>query len=60
MFLLKISDQYVVIRVRLCSPGVDRNKVLLFVTDAAPYMVASAKVMMVLYPKMIHVTCVAH
>lgn len=40
--------------------GTDRNKVLLFVTDAAPYMVAAARALNVLYPKMIHLTCTAH
>lgn len=33
---------------------------LLFVSDAAPYMVAAAKALNVLYPKMILVTCAAH
>lgn len=41
--------------------GVQRNKVVLFVTDAAPYMKASARVLREsLYPDLIHVTCVAH
>lgn len=33
---------------------------LLFVTDAAPYMVAAGKALRVLYSKMIHTTCAAH
>lgn len=33
---------------------------LLFVSDAAPYMIAAMKALTVLYPKMIHVTCAAH
>ena len=33
---------------------------LLFLTDAAPYMVKAAKGLQVLYPKMIHTTCLAH
>ena len=33
---------------------------LLFVSDAAPYMIKAAKALQLLYPKMIHVTCIAH
>lgn len=33
---------------------------LLLISDAAPYMVAAAKALKVLYPKMIHATCAAH
>lgn len=40
--------------------GANRSKVLLFVSDAAPYMIAAMKSLTVLYPKMIHVTCAAH
>ena len=36
---------------------VERENVLLFLTDAAPYMVKVAKGLQVLYPKMIHITC---
>jgi plasmid maintenance system antidote protein VapI len=34
--------------------------VLLFISDAAPYMIKAAKALQLLYPKMIHVTCLAH
>jgi len=34
--------------------------VLLFVSDAAPYVIKAAKALQLLYPKMIHVTCLAH
>ncbi|XP_060858892.1 uncharacterized protein LOC132936219 [Metopolophium dirhodum] len=37
-----------------------RENVLLFVTDAAPYMVKAVKVLQSLFTKMIHITCVAH
>ena len=40
--------------------GVKRENVLLFITDAAPYMMKAAKGLKMLYPKMIHVTCLAH
>jgi hypothetical protein len=32
----------------------------LFVSDAAPYVTKAAKALQLLYPKMIHVTCLAH
>jgi len=38
----------------------ERENVLLFVSDAAPYMIKAAKALQVLYPKMIHVTFLAH
>jgi hypothetical protein len=42
-------------------PGkVERENVLLLVSDAAPYMMKAAKAVQLLYPKMIHVTCIAH
>ncbi|KAE9536129.1 hypothetical protein AGLY_007352 [Aphis glycines] len=40
--------------------GVKHENVLLFLTDAAPYMVKSAVAINVFYPKMIHLTCLAH
>ena len=39
---------------------VERENVLLFVSDGAPYMIKAAKAIQMLYPKMIHVTCLAH
>jgi hypothetical protein len=36
------------------------DNVLLFVTDAAKYMKLAAKGLKVLFPKMIHLTCLAH
>jgi hypothetical protein len=42
-------------------PGkVERENVLLFLSDAAPYMIKAAKALQLPYPKMIHVTCLAH
>ena len=40
--------------------GVDKKNILLVITDAAPYMVCAMKALKVLYPKMVHVTCLAH
>lgn len=38
----------------------NKNQIMIFLTDDAPYMVKSAKTLKVFYTKMIHVTCVAH
>lgn len=46
--------------VKLIDPEFNRDHVLLFVTDAAPYMVKAAKGLQMLYTKMVHVTCLAH
>ena len=35
------------------------NNVLLFISDAAPYMVKAGQALSVVYPKMTHFTCVA-
>jgi len=43
----------------LWSDKVERGNVLLFVSDAAPYMIKAAKALQLLNPKMIHVTCLA-
>lgn len=40
--------------------GIQYNKVLLFVTDAAPYMVRAGNMLTATYPKLKHVTCLAH
>lgn len=40
--------------------GICHRKVLLFLTDAARYMKKAADALKVLFPKMLHVTCVDH
>ena len=40
--------------------GVDDSKVLLLISDAASYMIASAPLLTTFYPSLIHVTCMAH
>lgn len=40
--------------------GIHHDDVLLFVSDAAPYMIKAGKSIGVLYSKMIHITCLAH
>jgi hypothetical protein len=43
----------------LWPKGVKHENVLLFLTDAVPYMLKSAVAINVFYPKMIHLTCLA-
>lgn len=40
--------------------GVQYDNVLLFLSDAAPYVVKAGAGLKVLYPKLIHLTCLAH
>jgi len=40
--------------------GIQYDDVLLFVTDAAPYMSKAARSLQSFYTKMIHLTCLAH
>ncbi|KAL4125875.1 hypothetical protein QTP88_010112 [Uroleucon formosanum] len=40
--------------------GVEHNDVLLLVSDSAPYMVKAGSAIQIFYPKMLHVTCLAH
>lgn len=44
----------------LWPDGIRNSNVLLFITDAAPYMMKAAASLSALYPKMVHVTCLAH
>lgn len=40
--------------------GTEHDRVLLLLSDAAPYMVKAGKALQVFYPNMVHVTCLAH
>ena len=44
----------------LWPDGIKHDDVLLFLSDAAPYMVKCGKSLNALYSKMVHVTCAAH
>jgi len=55
--IFKLFDQSMNL---LWPQGVKYNEVLLFVTDAAPYMIKAGKAIQNLYTKIIHVTCLAH
>lgn len=39
---------------------IDKNEVLVFTSDAALYMVKVGKLIMAIYPKVVHVTCLIH
>ncbi|KAL4154365.1 hypothetical protein QTP88_000243 [Uroleucon formosanum] len=42
------------------AEGIKRENILLFVSDAAPYMIKAGKTIKVLYSKCQHLTCLAH
>jgi len=44
----------------LWPEGVRHNDVLLYLSDAATYMVKSGNATKIFYPKVIHVTCIVH
>ncbi len=44
----------------LWPDGIKHEKVLLLVTDAAPYMKKAARALQVIFPSMIFITCLAH
>ena len=46
--------------IKLIGSSFDSDNILLFLSDAAPYMVKAGKVLRTLHPKKIHVTCLAH
>ncbi|XP_017470729.1 PREDICTED: uncharacterized protein LOC108362303 [Rhagoletis zephyria] len=45
---------------KLLGDDFEKNKIRLFLSDAAPYMVKAAKSLNIFYPKLLHVTCLAH
>jgi hypothetical protein len=45
---------------RFFLPNVLKNKILLMLLNAAPYMVKAASNIKFLYEKLIHCTCLAH
>lgn len=44
----------------LWPDGIQHNNVLLFLSDAAPYIIKAGTILKVFYSKMVHVTCLAH
>lgn len=55
-----ISQLFVNSLAVLWPGGVKHDNVLLLVTDAAPYMKKAAAALKILFPKMMHLTCLAH
>jgi hypothetical protein len=45
---------------KLWKDEVKRDRILLFVTDAATYMLKAARGLKMLYLRMVHLTCLAH
>jgi hypothetical protein len=46
--------------IKILGEGFEKDNILLFLSDAAPYMVKAAKAIQTFYPKITHVTCLAH
>ena len=40
--------------------NIAREKFLLLLSDAARYMIKAAETLKILYPRLLHVTCIAH
>jgi hypothetical protein len=55
-----ISQAFINALTLLWPNAIQHEKVLLFVTDGAPYMKKAGAALKVIFPKMIHVTCMAH
>lgn len=60
MKIYRLNSPVQILNLNQFFSDVERNKVLLFASDAAPYMILAMQSLKVLYPKMIHVTCAAH
>lgn len=46
--------------IKIVPPNFNKNLILLFITDVAPYMVKADKSIAVFYPKMLRVTYITH
>ena len=46
--------------IKLLGETFNSDDILLFLTDAVPYTIKAGSTLKVLYPKMIHITCLAH
>jgi hypothetical protein len=53
----RLSDKSLLI---VWLEGIRDENILLFLSDAAPYMVKAGKTIKIFNPKMEHITCVAH
>ncbi len=55
-----ISELFKSARSLLWPSGIQYDRVLLYLSDAAAYMVKSAKMLKAHFPRLIHVTCIVH
>lgn len=46
--------------ISILGESFNKDSILLFITDAAPYMVKAARAIQTFYPKITHITCLAH
>lgn len=46
--------------IKILGENFNKDSILLFISDAAPYMVKAARAIQIFYPKITHVTCLAH
>jgi len=46
--------------IKILGENFDRDLILLFITDAAPYMIKAAHAIQIFYPKVTHLTCLVH
>lgn len=46
--------------IKILGESFDKDLILLFISDAAPYMVKAAQAIQIFYPKITHLICVAH
>lgn len=44
----------------MLGKDLDKSKIMLLLTDAAPYIIKAARNLKIFYPKLVHVTCLAH
>ena len=59
LFLNKLEERFITESLKLLGGDFSSN-VLVFVTDGARYMLKAGKALQVLFPKLIHITCLAH
>lgn len=46
--------------VRKLDPEFDGNRAKILVSDTAPYMICCGKDLKTFFPRLVHVTCIAH
>ena len=46
--------------IQILGEDFDKDSILLFISDAAPYMIKATKAIKIFYPKIKHMTCLIH